>query len=113
MFRISFEERPNDLTMRIEGRFVGSFAEETIQLLATRNISSNLVVDLSEVTFADSAGEAALHWLKRIGATFIAESSYARHLCERLQLALLGEPARTHPIAPMEVRTAHRSHTVH
>jgi hypothetical protein len=46
-------------------------------------------VDLSEVTFADAAGEEALQWLRSVGAKFVAESSYALHLCERLHLPLL------------------------
>ena len=87
MFRISFEERPTGVTMRIEGRFAGHFASEARQLVAVRNLPSHLVVDLSDVTFVDSAGEDALTWLKTIGVAFIADTSYSLHLCERLQLA--------------------------
>ncbi len=95
MFRISMEENPKYLTMRVEGRFVGSFAEEAKQLFVARIMRSRLVVDLSEVTFADSAGEAALKWFSRVGATFVAENSYSRYLCERLQLPMWGEAVRT------------------
>ena len=90
MFRISFEERPTGVTMRIEGRFAGHFASEARQLVAVRNLPSDLVVDLSDVTFVDSAGEDALTWLKTIGAEFVADTSYSLHLCERLQLSRNG-----------------------
>ncbi len=87
MFRISFEERPAGVTMRIQGRFAGHFATEARQLVAVRNLPADLVVNLSDVTFVDSAGEDALTWLKTIGAEFIADTSYSLHLCERLQLS--------------------------
>jgi hypothetical protein len=86
MFRITFDERPTGVTIHIEGRFVGHFAEESRQSIALRNLPAGFVVDLSDVTFADSAGEEALRWLTDIGGRFVADSSYSLHLCERLQL---------------------------
>ena len=94
MFRISFKENQTVVTMQIVGRFTSNFAEEAKQLIARRNMPADLVVDLSDVTFADSAGEETLSWLSGIGAKFIAESSYALFLCERLGLPLSSELAR-------------------
>ncbi len=91
MVRITFEERPMGVTMRIMGRLVGHFAQETEQLILHRNFRADLVVDLSDITFADGCGEEALTWLGKLGAKFIAESSYSSDLCERLHLRLSTE----------------------
>jgi len=88
MVHITLEEHSTDVTMRIEGRFVGDFAEEARRLIVRRDFPAELVVDLSEITFADSAGEEVLRWLSGVGAKFVAESSYSLHLCERLHLPL-------------------------
>ena len=85
MLRVEFRDAPNRVVMRMEGRFVGEYAEETKNLV-NRNLPTKIVVDLSDVTFVDNAGENVLSWLSQIGATFLAESSYARDVCERLRL---------------------------
>lgn len=86
MFRITLDENSRGVHMRVEGRLVSQFAEEAKQLIVRRNLPAQLLVDLSEVTFVDSAGEEALTWLSGVGAKFVADSSYSLHLCERLQL---------------------------
>ena len=43
---------------------------------------------MSEVTYVDSIGEQVLDWLGRTGE-FVAENSYARDVCERLNLVLV------------------------
>ncbi len=86
MFRITFDDQPTGVTMRIEGRLVSHFAEEAKQSIVSRNLPTGLVVDISGVTFADSAGEEALGWLSTVGAKFVAESSYSLYMCERLHL---------------------------
>ncbi len=94
MFRITFKERPNGVTMRVEGRLVADFAEQAKELIAARNLPADLLVDLSEVTFADSAGEEALSWLSGLGAKFVPDGSYSLDLCERLHLPLSPVRAR-------------------
>ena len=96
MVRITFEERPSCLIMRIEGRFAAHFADEAKHLIVGRQLASELIVDLSEITFADSKGEDALKWLSGVGATFVSESSYSLHLCERLNLPMKNQPGRHH-----------------
>ncbi len=86
MFRITLKERPTGVTMRIEGRLIADFAEQAKELIVGQNLPADLVVDVSEVTFADSAGEEALMWLSGVGAKFVADGSYSLHLCERLHL---------------------------
>ncbi len=88
MFRITLKERPNGVTMRVEGRLVADFAEQAKALIVRRNWPADLIVDLSEVTFADGAGEEALTWLSGVGATFVADGSYSLYLCDRLHLQL-------------------------
>ena len=108
MLRVEFHDKSNTVVMRIEGRFVGEYAEETRQMVkrnlpqldaaeaeanrangavkfASRTIFK-IVVDVSEVTFVDDVGEQVLTWLGRAGAKFLADSSYARDVCERLHL---------------------------
>lgn len=88
MLRVEFRDAANTLTIGIEGRLVGTFAEEARTLVARCNVPRALVVDLSDVTYVDSAGEEVLSWLGQLGARFVAESSYAQDVCERLHLAL-------------------------
>ena len=89
MFRMEFENIANSLIVRVEGRFVGHFAEEARVLIARRHIPPTLIVDITEVTFVDSNGEDALTWVSEIGGRFVAESSYALDVCERLGLPVV------------------------
>ena len=101
MFRITFNEWLNGITMRIEGRFAGHFADEARQLIALRTLPAEFHVDVSDITFVDSAGEEALVWLNTLGGKFVADSSYSLHLCERLQLARNGHlRASTETVPP-------------
>lgn len=88
MFRMEFCEVGPTLLVRIEGRFVGHYAQEATLLIAHRHVPARLIVDISEVTYLDRNGEEALIWLGRMGATFIAECSYALDVCDRLRLRL-------------------------
>jgi len=88
MFRIIFDEHSSTVIIRIAGRFVSHYAQETRELVALSKLPKEFVVDLSDVIFADSFGESVLRWLKEIGAKFVADSSYSLHLCERLDLPL-------------------------
>ena len=93
MFRIQFDKLASGVSLRIEGRFASHFAAEARDLIELSRLPDSFVVDLSELTFADSSGEDVLRWLKDIGAKFVAESSYPLHLCERLELPLSEEQA--------------------
>lgn len=86
MFRMEFVELGPEVTVRIEGRFVGHFAEEARLIIARQKIPTGLNVDISDLTYVDLHGEEAFTWLGQIGARFIAESSYSLDVCERLQL---------------------------
>ena len=74
--------------VRLEGRFAGDDAEHLRMQVMQRDIEGQLVVDLTQVTFIDSAGEAALWFFSRLGAKFVAEDAYVLDVCKRLYLPL-------------------------
>jgi hypothetical protein len=88
MLRVELQEAGNSLTMRVEGRFVGPFAEDTRDLVTRCKIPPRFVVNLSEVTFVDAVGEEMLSWLAQIGGKFVADNCYPLHICERLHLPM-------------------------
>ena len=88
MLRAEMHDSENVLNLKLEGRFTGNDAENTRTLIACRCDGMKLVVDLTEVTFIDSVGEAVLAFFGRFGAEFIAQTSYTLDICERLNLCL-------------------------
>ena len=91
MLRMEFYELSDCMKMRMEGRFVRDFAEHARTLIGDSELSSKLIVDLSEVNFVDAVGEEVLLWFKEIGVTFTADSAYSHDVCDRLQLPIEGE----------------------
>ena len=94
MLRVEFQDVGRTVTIRLEGRFVGPYAEDTRDLVTRCRIRLRLVVNLSEVTFVDAVGEEMLSWLARIGGEFIADNCYPLHVCERLHLPMAPKRAR-------------------
>lgn len=76
----------------MEGRFVGTYAEEALKLVLLFKDPSTIVVDLSEVNFVDEIGEDVLSCLGGLGVKFVADGVYAFDVCERLHLQLVGDP---------------------
>jgi STAS domain len=91
MLRVQTQELDGALICRLEGRFTGEGAEEVRRLVTRCESQLELVVDLTEVMFIDAIGEEVLLFVKRLGAQFVAETSYSRDVCERLQLPLIGK----------------------
>ena len=79
------QELDGALICRLEGRFTGKGAEEVRTLVTRCDSKLELVVDLTDVMFIDAIGEEVLLFVKRLGAQFVAETSYSRDVCERLQ----------------------------
>lgn len=77
MLRMEFHTNDQFVTWRIEGRFVGSFAEHAQSLVSRCSAPQQIVFDLSEVTFVDDTGEEVLKRLKRSGLQFVARNRYA------------------------------------
>jgi anti-anti-sigma regulatory factor len=88
MLRAETQDSEKGLMVRLEGRFASDDAEHVRMLVTRRNIEGQLVVDLTEVTFIDSVGEATLSFFSRLGAKFVAEDAYVLDVCKRLFLPL-------------------------
>lgn len=98
MLRVEFDDDGNGtLTLRLQGRLVGLYAEDAMGTLAQRKAPATVLVDLSEVTFVDPLGEQVLSWLGRLGAKFVAVNMYTREVCARLQLQVAPQPAASNP----------------
>jgi hypothetical protein len=90
MLRVQTQELDGALICRLEGRFTGKGAEEVRTLVTRCDSKLELVVDLTDLLFIDAIGEEVLLFVKRFGAQFVAETSYSRDVCERLQLPFVG-----------------------
>jgi len=85
MLRIDLLE--SDL-LRMSGRLTEGCREEVETFIGSHETVPNMVVDLSEVTYIDWAGEEVLCWLGKRGVRFTANNSYPLHICERLHLRM-------------------------
>ena len=89
MLRVQMQESADATVFRLEGRFTREGAEHVRTLVAqSNNNGTKLVFDLTDLMFIDSVGEAVLSFLERLGAEFVAETSYSLDVCERLHLPL-------------------------
>lgn len=91
MLRVEMQDLLNATIVRLEGRLAREWAEHVRMLLTHRQTEMRLVVDLTEVTFVDGMGEEVLWLLKRLGAEFVADTSYTLDVCERLHLPMAGK----------------------
>ncbi len=78
-------------TLRMSGRMAEGCREEVEAFVGSHGDLPGMVVDLSEVTYVDRAGEAVLCWLGQRGAKFAADNPYVLHVCERLRLSIAEE----------------------
>ena len=102
VLRAEMQDSEKALILKLAGRFAADDAEH-VRTLVTRCIpESGLVVDLTEVTFIDSVGEALLSFFSRLGAKFIAEDVYVLGVCERLHLPLARNGKRKQSAPPVE-----------
>jgi hypothetical protein len=98
MVRVDIHDAADTLSLKLEGRFTGDDAENTRTLMTRCRYGMRLVVDLTVVTFIDAVGEQVLSFVARFGAGFVAPTSYALDVCERLHLSFArtaGAPAST------------------
>ena len=91
MLRVETQRLDGALICRLEGRFTGEGAEEVRRLVTRCGSTLELLVDLTDVMFIDATGEEVLLFVKRLGAQFVAETSYSRDICERLELPFNGK----------------------
>jgi hypothetical protein len=88
MLRAELRDSAETLNLKLEGRFTGSDAEHVRELITRSTLVAKLVVDLAEIVFIDTIGEQVLSLFGRLGAEFVAPTSYALDVCERLHLPL-------------------------
>ena len=89
MLRVGTQQLNGSLLCKLEGRFTGEAAEHVRTLVPRCDSGLKLIVDLTEMMFVDTTGEQVLSFAKKLGAQFIAETSYSQHVCERLNLPML------------------------
>lgn len=88
MLRAELHDSAQTLSVKLAGRLTGSDAEHIRDLITRSTVVARLVVDLAEIVFIDTMGEQVLSLLGRLGAEFVAPTSYALDVCERLHLPL-------------------------
>ena len=88
MLRAELRDSAETLSVKLEGRFTGSDAEHIRDLITRSTILAKLVVDLAEIVFIDTIWEQVLSLFGRLGAEFVAPTSYVLDVCERLHLPL-------------------------
>jgi len=88
MLRVETEESGSALTFKLQGRFTGEGAEQVRTLVTRSQPEMKLIIDLAEVMYIDAVGEGVLSFFKRLGAQFVSETAYSRHICERLDLPI-------------------------
>ena len=86
MFRAEIRWLADGPTLKMEGSLVRDWAEQARSLVTKNVVPEGLIIDLTEVSYIDSAGEQLLKWLGSLGAEFVADGSYAADVCERLHL---------------------------
>jgi hypothetical protein len=89
MLRVETKQLDGALICRLEGRLTGAGAEQVRMLVTRCDTKLKLVVDLTEVMFIDAIGEEVLSFVKRLGGCFVADTSYSRDVCERLDLPVV------------------------
>jgi len=86
MFRAEIRWLENGPILKMEGKLADDWAKQARDLVTKDLVPKGLVVDLTEVSYVDSAGEQLLKWLASVGAVFVAGSVYAFAVCDRLRL---------------------------
>ena len=82
MLMLSIGDRGERVTVKLFGRLAGPSAENFRFEIRP---GTTLDVDLTGVTFIDSAGERSLSRLQDKGAILRGETSLARRLCRRIR----------------------------
>ena len=87
MFRAEIQWLASGPTLKLEGKLIADWAEQARCLVTKDVLPKGLIVDLTEVSYVDSAGERLLSWLGSVGALFAASGVYTTAVCERLGLS--------------------------
>ena len=86
--RITFQETPKTVEMTLEGRLAGPWASELDRVwveTAPQIASKKLIIDLHNVTYADSVGKKVLKSIfDQTHAEFVANTPWAQFLVEEV-----------------------------
>jgi len=87
MLRISVEEGPQQIALRLEGRLAGAWVKELED--AWRDVDSKrqtrlVSLDLSSVNHVDQAGEYLLALMSRRGVQLVASGVAMSELCRKI-----------------------------
>ena len=88
MLRISIADEPAEQRWTLQGRISGPWVAQLRSNWKKSHCSSGerqCVVDLSDVTFVDLAGERVLAAMMKDGARLIATGVYTKHILESLE----------------------------
>jgi hypothetical protein len=91
MLQADFERGYDGLVLKLDGRLVAAWAVQVKCLVSRHFVPNGSLVDLSRVTCVDSVGEQLLLWLRDLQSQFIAQTCFARDVCERLHLDVVGD----------------------
>jgi len=87
MLRISVEDEPRQVTLRLEGKLAGAWVkelEDTWREVDARRNGRPLSLDVSAVEHVDQAGEYLLALVARRGVRLIASGVVMRELCRKI-----------------------------
>ena len=86
MLRITIQDDPKAVTMRLEGKVVGPWVDElnrSWHALMPTLASKRFCIDLRDVAFVDDQGKRLLHEMYRgTTADFLADSPLTRYFAE-------------------------------
>ena len=111
MFRAEILWLANGPTLKMDGKLVGDWAKQARDLVTADIVPKGLSVDLTDVTYVDSAGERLLSWLGSVGAVFVARGVYAIGVCEGLGLSVMPSISTRRPGSREEKCSTHPMRT--
>jgi anti-anti-sigma regulatory factor len=94
MLRITIDDKPRAIRLRLEGKLAGPWVREverSWQLVQATAPPKPVTIDLREVDFVDAAGEQALATMYEHGARLLA----TRPLTKSVVSKITGEPEET------------------
>lgn len=87
--RITVEEQPDRMALKLEGRLAGAWVAELDRLWAETSEAREgrkLTLDLRETTYADRKGISTLRAIyQETGAEFLTASPWTEHLAEEVR----------------------------
>ena len=99
MLKITILEGKAEQKLKVEGKLAGPWVSELESAwshLRQEGPTHQIVVDLSDLTFIDATGEAALTTMVAAGARLIAKGVYCEYVADRLLRRVYKTQGRRH-----------------